>query len=478
MNPSLILTLAIATAYTGTAQESLDRTKIPQPQGVPRVALPSIQKATLRNGLKLWLVEHHELPTVALNLVIQSGSDHDPSDKPGIAAMTADLLDEGTTHRDALAIADEIDFIGANLAVRSGTDGSFVTLNCLTKYLDKALDVFADVLINPAFPQMECERIKNQRLTALLQQRDRPATIAAMAFNRILYGPDHPYGNDPGGSETSLHNMTRDDLVEFYKQYYRPSNAVMIVVGDVTMEEIRNKLDDALALWTSAQLQPLRIPPTPESARRKLFLVDKPGAAQSEIRIGYPALARTSPDFFAVTIMNRILGGQFSSRLNLNLRERRGFSYGARSSFTFNKQPGPFSAGGAVVTAKTDSSVREFLYEIEKMHREGITEDELTFAKKGISGNFALTFETQAQIAGALQNVVLYGLPDNYYETYLRSIDRVSRADVKRAAEKYLDTEKMAVVVVGDLKVIKGGLEELGVGETVLCDTQGNQLSQ
>lgn len=477
--PSFALVLgATMITTTGSAQEALDRTVRPLPQPVPKVDLPDIQKAKLANGLKIWLVEHHELPLVAFNLVIQSGSDHDPLNMPGLASMTADVIDEGTKARDALQISDELQFIGATFGVQSNADGTFMTLGTLTKHLDKALDVYTDVLTNPTFPQKEFDRLKKQRLTSLLQQKDQPSTIASLAFNYILYGSNHPYGSNSSGTEASLNSMTREDLEKFYTSYYRPNNATLIIVGDATLKDITRKLEKALSDWKAAPV-PVVANPAPSSVdQRRVYLIDKPGAAQSEIRIGYPALARNTPDYFPVTIMNRILGGQFTSRLNLNLREKHGFTYGARSGFAFNKQPGPFVASAGVTTAKTDSSLREFFHEIDNMHASGTNPVELDFVKKGLSGSFALSFETPAQVAGALQNVVLYNLPDDYYERYLQNIDKVTIADVNQASKKYLDSSQMAIVVVGDLKVIKEDVQKLNLGEMVLCDVDGKKMTQ
>ncbi|MBI5474429.1 MAG: insulinase family protein [Ignavibacteriae bacterium] len=472
------LILMMGVVMTSSAQDALDRTIRPGASGVPKVDLPDIQKSTLKNGLNVWLVEDHELPLVAFNIVFQTGSDHDPLDKAGLASMTADVLDEGTKTRSALQIAEELDFIGAHLGVNTNTDGSFLTLNCMTKHLDKALGVYADVLVNPTFPPSEFNRLQEQRLTGLRQQKDRAATIASLAFNKIIYGESHPYGLNASGSEESVKRMTRDDLVKFYETYYRPNNATLIVVGDVKMKDVVAKLDPMLAAWKSDKIPTASLPPTPTIEKRKLYLIDKPSAPQSEIRIGYPALARSSPDFFAVSVANRALGGQFASRLNMNLREKHGYTYGARSGFSFNKQPGPFTASAGVTSTKTDSSVREFFYEIDRTQKDGLTAEELEFVKKGLVGNFALTFETPQQIAGALQNIVLYNLPENYYETYLQNISKVSLDDVKRVSNKYLDTSKMAVVVVGDLKVIKDGLAAMNAGEIVVCDVSGNKLSQ
>ncbi len=438
--------LTLGVVMTALTQE-LDRTVRPKAQGVPRVDLPDIQKTTLKNGLRVWLVEAHELPLVAFNLVLQNGSDSDPIEKSGLATMTADMMDEGTTTRTALQIAEQLDFIGANVGVNAGTDGSFVTLNCMTKHLSKALEVYADVIVNPTFPQKDFDRLKQSRLTGLLQQKDRAATIASMAFNKIIYGNSHPYGLNASGSEVSTKSLTRDDLVTFYKTYYRPNNATLVIVGDAKLKDIGPKLEVLFADWKSANVPPTMLPQTPTVEKRRMYLIDKPAAPQSEIRIGYPAVARNTPDFFAIQLMNRVLGGQFASRLNMNLREKHGFTYGARSGFTFNKQAGPFVASAAVTTAKTDSSIREFLYEIDRTFADGITAEELEFVKKGLTGNFALTFETPAQIAGAMQNLVLYNLPDNYYETYLQNVNKVTLDDVKEVAKKYLNSSKMALVI-------------------------------
>ena len=440
------------------------------------MVLPAIQKAMLGNGLAVWLVESHKVPQVVLNLVLNAGSDHDPVDRPGIATMTAAMMDAGTATQSALAIAERIDFIGASFSVRSGMDGAFAGLTTLTKHLDEALAVYGDVLSAPAFPPEELERQRSQRLTSLLQQKDRASTTASLAFNRIVYGPSHPYGLDPSGTETSIRALTRGDLEAFYAAYYRPNNATLIVVGDITVGELLPKLDRALGGWQRGEVPPVQLPPVRQASQRTVYLIDKPGAPQSEIRIGYPALARSTPDYFPVTVTNRILGGEFSSRINLNLRERRGYTYGARSAFSFMRQKGPFVASGGFFAAKTDSAIHELLGEIDAMHRSGLTAVELEFAKKGFAGSFTQTFETPGQIAGALQNLVLYGLPDDYYRNFLKNIDAVTLDDAQRAASAYLDPSVMAVVVVGDVTVIRPGIEKLGLGQIVLCDTEGNRL--
>jgi zinc protease len=472
-----LLTMIITTLMNNVINsQELDRTKRPAGKNAPALKLPQIQKAMLSNEMQVWLVERHQLPLVAFNLVLHAGSDQDPLSQPGIASMTADVLDEGTTSKDALQISEEIESIGASFGVGSSWDASFLSLNCLSKFMAKGLDVFADVLINPTFPQKEFDRLQKQRITSLMQQKDQATAIANNAFSRIIYGSNHPYGANPSGTEASVKGMTVADLQKFYKSYYKPNNATLIIVGDTKLSEVIQLLEKALGGWMKGDVPPSAVPEPSPIEKTGIYLVDKPAAPQSEIRIGYPALARSTPDFFAVSVMNRMLGGQFMSRINLNLREKRGFTYGARSGFNFLKGKGPFSASAGVHSAKTDSSVQEFLYEIKLMHDKGITAEELEFVKKGLIGNFALNFETSGQIAGALQSIILYGLPDNYFDNYLQNIESVTVQDVQRVAAKYLDTSKMAVVVVGDVTAIKSGLEALGAGPVTICDSDGFPL--
>jgi predicted Zn-dependent peptidase len=460
------------------SQEKLDRTVRPKLGPTPEVRLPRIQKAELPNGLHIWLVENHKVPIVAFNLVLFAGSERDPLAMPGIASMTAAMIQEGTPTRTSLQIADELESVGATMNISSQTDFASATLNCLTKQLDPALAVYADVLTHPTIPEKEFARVKNDRITTLLQQKDRPTTIATMAFGKILYGASHPYGNDVSGTEQSIKAMTRDDLVKFYGTYYCPNNATLIVVGDVTLETLLPRVTEAFADWKKSDVPAAGTFPTPIISSRTVYLVDKPGAPQSEIRIGYPALARTTSDFFPVNLMNMILGGQFSSRLNSNIRERRGFSYGVRSNFQFTRLPGPFVASGGVQTAKTDSALQEFLREIDLMREKGITAEEMEFAKNRTKGTFAISFETPAQIAAGLVNIVVYRLPEDYLVNFLRNVDAVTLAEVQRVAKQYLDTSKMAIVVVGDVKSVRPGIEQMKFAPMVLADVNGNAVGK
>jgi zinc protease len=474
----LVLAAALSLQTVVFAQPDLDRSQRPALGPTPVVRLPRIQRAELPNGLHVWLVENHRLPLLAFNLVVAAGSEREPLNSPGLAAFTAAMLQEGTAKRTSLQIADEIDGLGASMRVFAQADYASASLECLSKHLDAALDVYADVLTHAAFPETEFARVKNDRLTSILQQKDRPQVIATVAFSRVLYGKNHPYGNDISGTEQSITAMSREDLVKFYQTYYRPNNATIIVYGDASLGTLLPKLIQKLGSWQKADIPQVPAFPEPAQMTRKLYIVDKPGAPQSEIRIGFPALARSTPDFFAANLMNTILGGMFTSRLNSNIRERRGFSYGVRSAFQYSRLPGPFVASGGVHTAKTDSSLVEFIKEIDLMREKGLTAAELEAAKNRAKGVFATSFEMPQQIAASLVNLVVYTLPDDYFQNYLKSVDAVTLDDVQRIARQYLDTSKMALVVVGDAKVIRPGIEGLNLAPIVTADVNGNVVGQ
>jgi len=446
----------------------LDRGQLPPVLPPPDIELPAIQKAILPGGLRVWFVERHALPHIALNLVIDAGTDHDPPSMPGLTAFTAEMLEAGTSTMSALAIADRLDFIGAALSIHAALDGTSAAMYTLTKHFSEAVGVLGEIFSSPVFPPEEIERVRSQRRTALLQQRDRPAYVANMAFHRILYGT-HPYGNDPTGTEASLNAIAREDIKGFYETHLRPTSATLIVVGDAEAEPLSAELQKAFGNWKQGSGEPHPVEPVPVPPLRKVYLLDKPGAPQSEIRIGCQSLRRNTPDFFPVIVMNRILGGQFSSRINRNLREEHGYTYGAWSAFRFAKQEGPFVALGGFISDKTDRAIVELLSEIDGMHAHGITQAELDFSKKGICGSFALNFETPLQIANTLQNIVLYGLPDDYYQQYVRNVQAVTLEDVARVSRKYLDSSTMSILVVGDVAKIKEPIEKLELGELVVA---------
>jgi len=426
--------------------------------------------------MPVWIVEQHRSPQVVLTAVMHSGAWLDAPGKSGTATMTAEMLDAGTRTRDALTLSESVEFLGASLTFRGGLDGAVGTLLTLSRHLGEGIALFADALTGPVFPPDQMERLRRQRLTMLMQQRDRPAAVATTALMRRIYPADHPYGIDPSGTESTVAGLVREDILRFYETHYGPHDATLIVVGDVTPEAVLPMLEDALGSWRGSPAAARGPLPPVEGAKPGVYLIDRPGAPQSEIRIGAPALPRRTDDFFPATVLNRVLGGQFSSRINMNLRERRGYTYGAHSSFVFLKEPGPFLVSGAFAAPTTREAIEELLAEVGAVYRSGITAEELAFSRRGLIGAFALSFETPFQIAAALQALPLYGLPDDYYEGLLEAIEGVTLEDVADVAARVLDPSGMSVVAAGDANVVRPGLAALGRGEVTMLDTAGEPV--
>jgi zinc protease len=447
----------------------------------PRFALPQIQRRKLTNGLDVLIVEHHELPVLTMNLVVKSGSAADPANRAGLANAVANLLDEGTPTRSALDISEQLSAIGAQLSTSADWDASNVTMTTLTKHADAALDIFGDVLLRPAFADAELARFRATRLTALAQRRDDATAIAGVIYPSILYGTSHPYGRLAQGDEASTRALTDADLRAFYSANYLPNNSSLIVVGDVRPDDIVARLERALGAWKPGAAPSLQLAAPPPRDKSVIYLVDKPGAAQSVINIGHVGVARSNPDYFPLLVLNTILGGQFMSRVNLNLRENKGYTYGARTVFDYRRGAGPFSASAGVQTAVTKESVSEFLRELRGIRGDiPVTDSELETAKQSLTLAYPRTFETPAQIAARLADVALYGLPDDYFNNYVASIDRVKLADVTRVANAAIDPSRLAILVVGDRKVVEPGLRSLdGLGSTItLLDVEGRPLTE
>nr|MBA3334846.1 insulinase family protein [Acidobacteriota bacterium] len=453
-----------------------DMSKLPKPGANPKFTLPPIEKMKLSNGLDVWVVRQGELPLVSMNLVLKSGGTFEPADKSGVSSMTAALLDDGTKTRSALDIANGLQAIGASMGAGSSWDSASVSLSTTTKNFDQALDIYADVIVNPIFPEKELENVRKSALTGFVQRRLNPNAIADVVYDRVLYGATHPYGRQLSGTETTITALKRSDLVSFYEASYRPNNATLVVVGDVDGKTLLPKLEKAFAGWKSGTISGGELPSYAPLEKAGIYLVDRPDAAQSVISIGQVGVDRSNPDFFPLQVMNSILGGQFISRVNLNLREDKGYTYGARSGFTFRRGAGPFSASADVQTAVTKQSVAEFLKEINGIRGTvPVTTKELEYNKQSIIRRFPASFETVGQISGQLSNLIVYNLSDSYFNEYIQKVNAVTLADVNRVANKYLTPDKMAIVIVGDKKVIETGLKELEY-PIVYLDTEGNPV--
>jgi predicted Zn-dependent peptidase len=454
----------VAAAGSTPSAQAPDRSRPPALGPAPQLTLPPIQKRALSNGLAVWIVEAHKVPLVQVNLLIQAGSADDPAGKFGVASLTAAMLDEGAGQRTSLQIADDIEFLGADLGTSSSFDASAVRLNVPSARLAAALPIMADVALRPTFPQAELDRLRQERLTALVQARDDAAQVAPLAFARVVFGGTHRYGTAAMGTPSTLKAFTTMDLRAFHAAMYRPASATLVVVGDIRTDTVLPLLEKQFGGWkTAGAVTRAPVPAAPQLTERQVSIVDMPGAEQSQVRIGWVGVPRSSPDYFTLQVLNTILGGSFTSRLNQNLREKNQFTYGASSRFDMRLSAGPFFAGAGIQTDKTTDALREFFNELTAIGTP-VSADELTKAKNYIALGFPSEFETIQDLASHVEEMVLYKLPDNYFERYVANIQAVTAAAVQKAAATYIQPGKFAVVIAGDRKAIEAGVRGLKLG--------------
>ena len=456
---------AAAQAPFDSAQGKPDRSKPPAAGPAPSLKMPAIQKQKLSNGLGVWIVEHHEVPLAQINVIVRSGSAADPIGKYGVGSLAAAMLDEGAGTRNSLELADALEFLGASLSTTSSFDYSAIRMSVPVTKLADALPLIADVTLRPTFPASDLDRLRKERLTGLLQARDNPAALIQIAFPRVIFGPTHRYGTSANGLPPAIEAFTVADLQAFYRAHYRPDNATILVVGDVTPATVMPLLEKQFGSWKSEGIAPLvaAVPIAPQLKSRQVYIVDKPEAAQSQIRIGWVGVPRSTTDYAALEVLNTILGGSFTSRLNQNLREKNGYSYGASSAFDMRLSAGPFLTAAGVQTDKTGPAVGEFFNELNAIMKP-IPEDELAKAKNYVALSFPGEFETTGDLARKLEELVVYTLPDDTYSNFVAAVTKVTSADLQRLAARYIQPDKMAVVVVGDRKVIEGPIRQLNLG--------------
>ncbi|HUP20093.1 MAG TPA: pitrilysin family protein [Gemmatimonadota bacterium] len=468
---ALTMALAVTLAVPAARAQAPDRTAPPELGPPPRFDPPDPARFTLSNGLEVLLVEKHEVPLVQVNLLVEAGSVHDPEGKTGLASMTGAMLDEGAGGRTALELADAIDYLGADVAVAVGKHSISLRLHTPLARLEAALPLLADVAIRPDFPAEELERQRAERLTTLLQWHDEPRAIAAAAFGRTLFGDAHPYGATSLGTEASLRSFSVDDLRAFHGAHFHAGNATLVVAGDVTEGAIRPLLEAAFGGWGGGTPSSSDVPEAAQVSSRAVWLVDKPGAAQSEIRIGRIGVARSAPDYEAILVMNTILGGSFTSRLNQNLREDKGYSYGAFSFFDFQPHPGPFTALAAVQTDVTAEALVEFMAELRRI-LETVPDEELDRARNYVALGFPEGFQTVAGIAGQMGDLALYDLAPDWYDGFVDRVLAVTREDVERVARERIDPDRVTIVVVGDLEQIEAGVRALELGPVTTMEIE------
>jgi zinc protease len=444
----------------------------PKPGPAPRFTLPQGDAFKLPNGLTVIVHPNPALPLVAAELVVKSGSDANPSDQPGLAGFTADMLDEGTATRSAPGIADEIAQLGAFLGSAASPDASTVSLLALRTTFPQALDVLADVVQHPAFPTAEVERQRASRIGELTQQRDDPALVAAVAAAGALYGPDHPYGYGQLGTERAIRATTREDLVRFWRRHYVPGNAALVVSGDITLDELRALATARFGGWERADAAVTSVG-DPSGTKARLVVVDKPGAPQTALRLSTIAAARRTPDYPAMQVMNAALGGLFSSRINLNLREDKGYSYGVFSAFRYDRTPGPFVIAGSVRTDVTGPSVAEMFREVNGMRDKPLPGPELAGARDSQVYSLPGQFETNSGIGASLAETYVFDLPADYWRTLPDRYRAVTAAQVQGAAQKYLKPDQLKVIAVGDRAAVLPQLQKLGLGQPEVRDVDG-----
>ena len=472
----IVFLILIAIMINNTAaQDVLDRTKPPKPGPPKDVHFPDYFDTTLPNGINVLVIENAKIPAVSVRLVFKNAGSTFDGSKYGLSSLTAELLTKGTTHRDATQIAEEIDFIGGNLNAGSDWDGSYVSLSVLKKHLAAGIDVLADVVLNPVFSEEEISRVKEQRLSSILQSKDDAGHLSDRMFNKMVFG-DFPYGNPAEGTEESVKELVKQDFENFYKGNYYASNLIIAFVGDITKDEALNLVEEKFSSLPKDGANNITEFKFDEpDTYKNVYLVNKPGAVQSNLKIGHKGIARNNPDYIAVTIMNTILGGYFGSRINYNLREKHGFTYGARSSFGPRLLTGDFSVDTDVRNDVTDSAITYIIDDLKKIVAEEVTDEEMEMVKNYMTGVFPLQLETANAVASRVINLKLYNLPRDYYNKYISTINNLSQKDILEAAKKYIHPDRLVIVVSGDASAVKDKLKKFG--EVKVYDANGIEIN-
>jgi len=447
----------------------VDRSRLPEPGPEPAFAFPIARKQQLDNGLRLWTVQRNQLPLVSVVLLLPAGAVLDPPSMPGLAAITADMLDEGSGRRSAIEMQEELARLGTDLDTEAGPDAIVLSMTMLDRFLPDALRLLADIVCRPRLGDADVARVRELRMNRLRQIKDAPGANAEAVFSRAIFGA-HAYGHLPIGTSASLERIGTGDITAFHASAYQPGSATMILVGAADPDRATRLVSDTFGSWQPAAAPAPAAPDgpaaPPDSPSPRLLLVDRPGAAQTELRIGHVAVPRRTPDFHALVLLNAVLGGHFMSRINLNLREQRGLTYGARSAFDFRRQAGPFSVQTSVQTSATAEAIREVLAELHAIrHERPATDEELILSKATLTKGYPRNFETTGQVARGLAQLALYELPDDTFAAFSPRVRALDRDAVTLAATRHLDPDRSVVVAVGDRAQIEDDLRRLGLGE-------------
>jgi zinc protease len=463
-----------------TASAGADRSKLPAPGTPPEAKFPELERATLSNGLKVVLARRPSIPQVRFDLVLDAGFAADKSAIPGTASMTLAMMDEGTTRRNAIQISDELAQLGANLSTGSRLDVSSVSLEALKENLDPSLAVYADVVLHPSFPRQDFERLKKQRLAQIQQEKADPVGLALRVFPGLLYGEGHAYANPwtGSGTEESTSRLKREDLIRFHDTWFKPNHATMVVVGATTMEEIRPRLERLFAGWKPGDVPAKSIATVEQQPRPVVYLMDRPGSLQSVIIAGNLAPPKANPNEVAIQTMNGVLGSDFSSRVNMNLREDKHWAYGAYTFFRDARGQRPFIAYAPVQTDKTKEAVVELDKELRGIVKDRPIEPaELSRAQASLTLTLPGSWETMGALSGAITDLLSYGLDDRYYDTFAQKVRSQTVQSLTRVAADVVHPDQLIWVVVGDRSKIEPGIRDLKLGEIRLIDSNGKPLT-
>jgi zinc protease len=450
---------------------SIDRSILPEPKEKIAFKLPAIERFILGNKLQVSFIRKNTLPIVQLGLIISAGSKFDPSDKKGLANLTAMLIDEGAGELSALELDNEFEMMGTILSISTDHDSIFISLLTLKENLNRSIELLSKIILAPRFNESDFGREKKKCLSNIIQLKDEPSYIASTAFDNLIF-KNTPYASPTFGFERTVSSINIEDIKNFYKTYFTVDNSLFIVVGDVHQPEIKGVLEKHFSGWNNYGTSTYGVFPQRNDVNR-FYFIHKDDAAQSEIRIGHVGKGRKAPDYFETMIMNSVLGGQFTSRINLNLREKRGFTYGANSSFNYNKEHGCFEVETAVHSQNTGEAVAEIIKELKDI-RAAITQEEFEFAKSSIIKRFPSLFETYAHLAKNLSLLYLYNLPDDYFDTYISRIDNASLTAVLKAANDNVNPDKLTVLIVGNRDIIQPQLSEFIDKPLTEVDIYGN----
>lgn len=453
-------------------QDQSFRASAPDPLPTRPWQFPEVHRTRLDNGLTILVAGNHGAPLATARVIVHTGADRDPRGEAGLATLTANLLDEGAGARDAVQLAAAVGSLGGELTTGADWDASSMNIDVLSRNLDASMAILADLAMRSTISEEDFERVKTERITTLLQQRDNAGIVATNRFAAWVYGGT-PYGRQLLGDTASVTAITRDDVRDFYRSNYVANNASLIVTGDVDPDQVIALARKHFATWKQGEVSEAPAIEAADLESTHIYVVDRPQAVQSEIRVGHAGVPRSSDDYFPLLVMNTVLGGNFGSRLNINLREQHGYTYGARSAFSYRRSAGPFTVSAPVRNEVTSQAVTEILGELRRIRSGDLTQEELETARNYQMGIFPAMVESASALANRLEEMELYGLSEDYFSRYRERIAAVTEEDVERVANEYIDPDRLAIVIVGKAEEVRTPLQALGIPVSV-HDLEGN----